>query len=149
MAFNIFTELCSHQHHHFRTFSSHQQEPSYPWPVTSYFPQPPGLRQIVIYPLSPYRFAYAAVNHKWTLSKGARHLPVWRLNPALRQLLTFNTPGREFREENEALCSRETGGTGLQIVRYFQELVSRSQFLHLLMSRKALNPFLMTSAPCD
>ena len=32
--------------------------------------------------------------------------------------------------------------------RYFQELTSWSQSLHLLISRKALNLFIMTSAPC-
>ena len=33
--------------------------------------------------------------------------------------------------------------------RYFQELISWSQSLHFLISRKALNPFMMTSAPLD
>ena len=33
--------------------------------------------------------------------------------------------------------------------RYFQELISRVQSLHLLISRKTLNPFMVTSAPCD
>ena len=53
-------------------------------------------------------------------------------------------PGGEW----GSLCSRETGGTGLQIVRNFQELISWSQSLYLLISRKALNPFMVTSAPC-
>ena len=47
------------------------------------------------------------------------------------------------------LCSRKTGRTGLQVDRYFKELISWSESLHLLISRKALNPFVMTSAPCD
>ena len=47
-------------------------------------------------------------------NKGNCHLPPWRLNPGLRQLPTFNSPWGE------------SGGTGLYIVRYFQELVSWS-----------------------
>ena len=43
----------------------------------------------------------------------------------------------------------KTSRTGLQIVRYFQELILRAQFLHLLISRTALNFFMVTSAPCD
>ena len=35
------------------------------------------------------------------------------------------------------------------IVRYFQELISWSQLLHFFISRKSLNPFMVTSAPCD
>ena len=38
------------------------------------------------------------------------------------------------------LCPRETGETGL-LDSYFQELISWSHFLHLLISRKTLNPF--------
>ena len=34
----------------------------------------------------------------------------------------------------EALCSRESGGTDLQRIRYFQELISWSQSLHLFIS---------------
>ena len=33
--------------------------------------------------------------------------------------------------------------------RYFQEPISWSQSLHLFISRKALNPFMLTSAPCE
>ena len=55
----------------------------------------------------------------------------------------------EFRAKNEALCFRETGGTGLQIVRLFSGTTSRFQCLHLFTSRKSLNPFMMTSALCD
>ena len=33
--------------------------------------------------------------------------------------------------------------------RYFQSLISWSQSFYLLISRKALNPFTVTSAPCD
>ena len=37
--------------------------------------------------------------------KGVCHLPLWRLNPMLLKLPTFNTPWGEFRVENEALCA--------------------------------------------
>ena len=47
-------------------------------------------------------------------------------------------------------------GRGLQgnwwnrsLDRYFQELSSRTQPLHFLQSRKAVNPFMVTLAPCD
>ena len=53
--------------------------------------------------------------------------------------------GREW----HTLYSRETGRTGLQKVRYFQELISCSQSSHLLISRKGLIPFMVTSAPLD
>ena len=46
-------------------------------------------------------------------AKGTRHLPL-QLNPVLLQLLTFDTPRREFRVESEA-HTRETGGTGLSV----------------------------------
>ena len=78
--------------------------------------------------------------------KGACHLPLGRLNPRVLQLssLPWGSSGCI-----EALCSRESGGTDLQRIRYFQELISWSQSLHLFISRKALNPFMVTSAPCD
>ena len=67
---------------------------------------------------------------------------LWRLNLVLLQLLTFSTLWRSSGWD-EALCSRESGGTGLQ------ELISWSQSLHFFKSRKSPNPFLVTSAPCD
>ena len=65
------------------------------------------------------------------------HLPL--LNHELLQLLTFNTSWKEFRVENrnEALCALgKTGRTGLQIIRYFQELILWAQFLYLFISKK-------------
>ena len=51
------------------------------------------------------------------------HLPLQGLNHMLLQLLIFNTPLR-VESRNEALCAQgKTGKTGLQIVRYFQELI--------------------------
>ena len=47
------------------------------------------------------------------------------------------------------LCSREIGRTGLPIVSYFQEEILWAQFLHLLVSRKALKSFLVTSSEGD
>ena len=43
----------------------------------------------------------------------------------------------------------KTGRTDLQIVKYFQELILGAQFLHLLVSRKALKSFMVTTAPFD
>ena len=80
-----------------------------------------------------------------------RPQPLWGSNHVLLQLLTFNAPWRGFRLEirDEALVLWKTGRTGLQIVIYFQELILQAQFLHLLLSRKALIPFTVTSVPPD
>ena len=58
----------------------------------------------------------------------------------LLQLLTFNTPWRSEGREKKwgTLCFRKTARTGLQIVRYTQELILWAQFLYLLISRKVL-----------
>ena len=56
----------------------------------------------------------------------------------------------EFRVENrnEAFCALEkTGRTGLQIIRYFQELILLTQFLCLLTCRKTLKSMVIT-VPC-
>ena len=47
---------------------------------------------------------------------------------------------------NEALCALgKTGRTGLQILKYFQEMILWAQFLQLLLSRKVLKSFMVTS----
>ena len=43
----------------------------------------------------------------------------------------------------------KTGRIGLQIVKYFQELILGAQYLHPLVSRKALKSFMVMTAPCD
>ena len=54
------------------------------------------------------------------------------------------------KEQNwDTLYSGKSGKRGLQRVRYFQELILWAWFLHLLLSRKALNSFKVTSAPYD
>ena len=48
------------------------------------------------------------------------------------------------------LCPQwKTGKTGLQIVRYFQKLILWAQFLYLLISRKALKSFMVTTVSRD
>jgi len=57
-------------------------------------------------------------------------------------------PWREFRVENDTFCT--PGKLVEQVFRksdIFQELISCSQSLHLLISRKGLIPFMVTSAP--
>ena len=52
----------------------------------------------------------------------------------------------------EALCAGgegETGRSGLQIVKYFQEPILYTQFLYLLICRKALKSFMETIVSCD
>ena len=57
------------------------------------------------------------------------HLHLWKLNPVLLQLLTFNTPGGGQGGVRH-LCSRESGGTGLYIVGYFHKQILWSQSLY-------------------
>ena len=69
---------------------------------------------------------HISVSCKVALAMGTCPLPLQGLNIVLLQLLTFNSPCKEFREEsrNEALYAQgETGRTGLQIARYFHELI--------------------------
>ena len=94
------------------------------------------------------------VNSRLALAMGTRYLPLQGLNHVLLQLLILNTPWKELRVEKQkwgTLCSErgggETGRTGLQIVRYFQEPILWTQFLYLLIFRKALKSFMMTTAP--
>ena len=69
----------------------------------------------------------------------------------LLQLLTFNTPWRSEGREKKwgTLCPRKTARTGLQIVRYTQELILWAQLLYLLISRKALKFFMVQTASHD
>ena len=62
----------------------------------------------------------------------------------LLQLLNFDTPRREFTVGNEALCA-----PGRLVDQAFRRMFSGTDFMHLLIGRKALNPIMMTSAPCD
>ena len=85
-----------------------------------------------------------------TEQEGRFHLPLRRLNPVQLQLLAFNTC-TESRVEWGTLCSRESGRTSHYIVGFFfsQKQILWSQSLHLLLSRKALNPFMMSSDLLD
>ena len=68
------------------------------------------------------------------------------------QLLTFNTPWKEFRVQirNEALCTLgKLGRTGLKTVRCFQEEIFMSPRFCISSSRKALKIISLTSIPCD
>ena len=82
----------------------------------------------------------------WHLPSTSTRIKSWAAAAADRQHAR-----KEFRVEirNEALGALgKTGKTGLQIVRYFQKILW-AQFLHLLISRKALKYFMVTFAPCD
>ena len=62
----------------------------------------------------------------------------------------FSTLPEEFRVErrNEALRAQEKNWLAdLQVAIYFQELILLAQFLYLLMSRKALDSFMVMIAP--
>ena len=96
--------------------------------------------------ISPSNEYSGLIAFKIDNNKGTCHLPLWRLNPVLLQLLTFNTLWRSSGWD-EAFCA--PGNLVGQVFRYFQELISWSQSLHYFKSRKSLNPLLVTSAPCD
>jgi len=87
---------------------------------------------------------------KCELEMGTCHLPLHGLTHEPLQLLTISSPWKELRVEirREALCAlRKLGGTGLQIIRYFQEKLLWAQLLYLLISRKSSKSFMVTSAP--
>ena len=78
----------------------------------------------------------------------ACHLPLQGLNYELLQLLTFNTFWKEFRVEsrNEVFCTLEKSGrTSFQVARNSQDLILWAQFLYLLIPRKALRSFMVTT----
>ena len=52
-------------------------------------------------------------------------------------------------QEGDPLGSGKIDRTGLQIVKYFQDLILWEQFSDLLISRKAPKSFMVTTAPCD
>ena len=101
--------------------------------------------------LTPKRHS---VNYKLSLAMGTCHLPLHGFNHVLLQLLTFNILWKEFRMQcrNEAVCAGlgvGTSRTGLQIVRYSQEPILWDQFLYLLISRKVLKSFIVTTVSHD
>ena len=67
----------------------------------------------VNYKLALAKSIYQGLNNN-NNNRGICHLPLWRMNLVLPQLLTFNTSCEEFRMKWGILCSRESGGTGLQ-----------------------------------
>ena len=80
------------------------------------------------------------------------HLPLQGLSPWPLQSLISNTPWKESKEEirKEALyVLGKTSRTCLQVVRYFlrQRRFYEPNFLHLLISWKALKSLTVTSAP--
>ena len=92
------------------------------------------------------------VNCKLVLAMVACHLPLQGVNYELLQLLTFNTLWKEFRVEsrNEVFCTLgKTGRTSFQVVRYSQDLILWAQFLYLLIPRKALKSFMVTTVSRD
>ena len=80
------------------------------------------------------------VSHKLALAMGTCRLLPQGLNQVLLQLLTLPHPLKGVQDGEQkwgTLCSGKTGWTGLQIVRYSQELILWAHFLYCLLSRKA------------
>ena len=89
-----------------------------------------------------------------TVPTGTWHLPP--ISTEIKARVTAAADLRHFLKElgvgirKEAPCALgETARTGLQGVRYFQEMSLRAQFLPLLIPRKALRSLAMTPAPHD
>ena len=89
------------------------------------------------------------LNEKLVLAEGTCHLPLQGLDPVLLQLLTFDTPSREFRVDNrnEAFCA-----PGNLVEQVFRQLNSFRNWVYepnpciFSYLEKALNPFMVTSA---
>ena len=90
------------------------------------------------------------VKHKFALAIGTCHPSLRGLKHVLLQLLIFNTPWRVQGGEEKwsTPCSGKNWLADLQVAIYFQELILLAQFLYLLISRKALNSFMVMIAPC-
>lgn len=90
------------------------------------------------------------VNNKLVLAQGICHLSLWWLNRAAAAVdlwhILKGSSGCITRMRH--LVLQETDGTGVGLVRYFQELTF-NPILASFHTRKALNPFMVTSAPCD
>ena len=94
-----------------------------------------SLQQIVI---------YFFVNYRWALAVGTRHLPPQGLSQVLPQLLTFNTPWKEFRAEMKHLVLWERpADQGFRYLRFYEPILW-ARFLYLFISRKALKSFMVT-----
>ena len=82
------------------------------------------------------------ISYKLAPAIGPCHLHLYGLIHVLLQLLIFNTLERSSgwrAEMRRSVLEGKTGRTGLQRVRYSQELILWAQFLYLLISRKALH----------
>ena len=101
-----------------------------------------------------------SVSYTLALAIGTYHLPLQelQLQYVLLKLLIFNTCQEEFRLEQKwgtlAGCGDGTrqGKKYLQnrsSDMYFQKVILWAQFLYLLISRKTLKSFMVTSASCD
>ena len=79
---------------------------------------------------------------------GTWHLPLHGLNHEPLQLLTFNTPWKEFKVKNQQWGRRSVLWKNLaeQTFRYIflGKNFYEPKFVHLLISRKALNPLTVT-----
>ena len=86
----------------------------------------------------------ADVDYKLAFATGTCHIPLQGLKQVLLQLLIFNTSWKEFKVKSRMSHSVEENlRTGLQIVRYLQELILWVQLLYLFIS------FMVTTAPCN
>ena len=115
-----------------------------------------GAQEMVLPPPLTTRRICKPLPNPWQcqLKTSTCRLPLQGLSHWPVQSLTFNTRCKEFKEEirREALCALgKTGRTRLQIVRCFLRgrRLYEPDFLHLLLSRKALKSLTVTSAPRD
>ena len=85
------------------------------------------------------------------MSEQQRHLPSasTEIEPQVTIAVDRQQPLRKFRVEWGILYSRESGGTGLQIIACFQKQILWFQSLHLLISREPPSPFIVMLDPHD
>ena len=107
--------------------------------------------------VNSYNPCMGSVNYKWALAQSiasdwtTRAFVIFLYgdwNQCCRSCLPSKSP-RGVQGGVRWAVSRNSGETGLYIAGYFQESISWLQSLYLLISRKALNAFMVMSDPCD
>ena len=65
---------------------------------------------------------YNIINYKLALAKGICHLSLWKLNPVVRQLLTFDHEGSSWCRMRHSVLQKNWWNRSLD--RRFQQLIS-------------------------
>ena len=87
--------------------------------------------------------------HEFVTYKLALAIYLYKLRATAATDLQHPLKGAQGADQGWGTLCSEKNWQNRSSDRYFQETISWAQFLHLLISRKALKSFTMTSAPCD